>query len=70
MSLKPGELVKIRVPNGWVTPAGLEDGQICLLLEIKPIEYPTTGHKQHDYIILAGGRKTSIKRRYLDRVYG
>jgi hypothetical protein len=68
--MKPGDIVQIRTPNGWVPPQGTEDGQLCLLLEIRPIEYPAVGHKRPDYIVLTGGRQLTLKRRYLDRVYG
>lgn len=68
--MKPGDIVQIRTPNGWVLPQGIEDGQLCLLLEIRPIEYPTVGHKRPDYIVLTGGRQLTLKRRYLDRIYG
>ena len=67
--MKPGDLVQVRIPNGWV---GLEniDGQIGVLLEIRPIEYPIRGHaREHDYIVLVGGRTLTLKKRILDRVH-
>lgn len=68
--MKPGDLVQIRIPNGWV---GFEniDGQVGLLLEIRPIEYPIRGDaREHDYIVLVGGRTLTLKKRILDRVRG
>ena len=67
--MKPGDLVQIRVPNGWTPPEGVQDGQVGLLLKISPIEYPTAGHKRHDYIVLVNGSSRILKKRFLDRVY-
>ena len=67
--MKPGDLVQVRVPNGWVDYDSV-DGQVGLLLEIRPIEYPTSGNKQHDYIVLLNGTKQVFKKRLLDRVHG
>ena len=50
-------------------PEGV-DGRKGILLEIRPIEYPTTGHKQHDYIVLVNGKALALKKRLLDLVYG
>ena len=68
--MKPGDLVQVRIPNGWV---GLEniDGQIGVLLEIRPIEYPIRGNsREHDYIVLVSGRTLTLKKRILDHVRG
>ena len=67
--MKPGDLVQVRFPNDW---AGLSDvdGQVGLLLEIRPIEYPVSVREQHDYIVLVGGRTLSLKKRILERVRG
>jgi hypothetical protein len=47
------------------------DGQVGLLLEIRPIEYPVRGDsREHDYIVLMGGRTLTLKKRILDRVRG
>ena len=67
--MKPGDLVQVRVPNGWVDYDSI-DGQVGLLLEIRPIEYPVSVREQHDYIVLAGGRTLTLKKRILDRVRG
>jgi len=67
--MKPGDLVQVSVPNGWVDPAGL-DGQVGLLLEIRPVEYPVSVREQHDYIVLVGGRTLTLKKRILGRVRG
>ena len=71
--MKPGDLVQIRIPNGWSLPrdmVGIEDGQVGLLVKINPIEYPTAGHKLHNYTVLINGKTHIFKRRFLDRVYG
>lgn len=68
--MRRGDLVQIRIPNGWV---GFEniDGQVGLLLEIRPIEYPIRGDaREHDYIVLVGGRTLTLKKRILDHVRG
>ena len=67
--MKAGDLVQVRVPNGWVDYDSI-DGQVGLLLEIRPIEYPTAGHKQHDYIVLLGGRSLTLKKRLLVHARG
>jgi hypothetical protein len=67
--MKPGDLVQVRVPNGWVDYDGV-DGQVGLLLEIRPIEYPVSVREQHDYIVLVGGRTLALKKRILGRVRG
>jgi hypothetical protein len=67
--VKPGDLVQVRVPNGWVDYDSV-DGQVGLLLEIRPIEYPVSVREQHDYIVLVGGRTLSLKKRILGRVRG
>ena len=67
--MKPGDLVQVRVPNGWVDYDSI-DGQVGLLLEIRPIEYPVSVREQHDYIVLVGGRTLSLKKRILGRVRG
>ncbi len=67
--MKPGDLVQVRVPNGWVDYDSV-DGQVGLLLEIRPIEYPVSVREQHDYIVLVGGRTLSLKKRILGRVRG
>ena len=67
--MKPGDLVQVRVPNGWVDYDSV-DGQVGLLLEIRPIEYPVRGDREHDYIVLVGGRTLTLKKRILDRVRG
>jgi len=67
--VKPGDLVQVRVPNGWVDYDSV-DGQVGLLLEISPIEYPVSVREQHDYIVLVGGRTLSLKKRILGRVRG
>jgi hypothetical protein len=67
--MKPGDLVQVRVPNGWVDYDSIE-GQVGLLLEIRPIEYPVSVREQHDYIVLVGGRMLSLKKRILVRVRG
>ena len=66
--MKPGDLVQVRVPNGWVDYDSI-DGQVGLLLEIRPIEYPVSVREQHDYIVLVGGRTLTLKKRILDRVH-
>ena len=66
--MKPGDLVRVRIPNGWVGYDSI-DGQVGLLLEIRPVEYPIRGEaREHDYIILVGGRTLTLKKRLLDRV--
>jgi hypothetical protein len=67
--VKPGDLVQVRVPNGWVDYDSV-DGQVGLLLEIRPIEYPVSVREQHDYIVLVGGRTLTLKKRILGRVRG
>ena len=67
--MKPGDLVVARIPNGWVDYDSV-DGQVGLLLEIRPIEYPVSVREQHDYIVLVGGRTLSLKKRILVRVRG
>jgi hypothetical protein len=67
--MKPGDLVQVRVPNGWVDYDSI-DGQVGLLLEIRPIEYPVSVREQHDYIVLVGGRTLTLKKRILGRVRG
>jgi len=67
--VKPGDLVQVRVPNGWVDYDSI-DGQVGLLLEIRPIEYPVSVREQHDYIVLVGGRTLTLKKRILGRVRG
>jgi len=67
--MKPGDLVQVRVPNGWVDYDSV-DGQVGLLLEIRPIEYPVSVREQHDYIVLVGGRTLTLKKRILGRVRG
>ena len=68
--MKPGDLVQVRVPNGWVDYDSI-DGQVGLLLEIRPIEYPVRGNsREHDYIVLVGGRTLTLKKRILDHVRG
>ena len=67
--MKPGDLVQVRVPNGWVDYDSI-DGQVGLLLEIRPVEYPVSVREQHDYIVLVGGRTLSLKKRILGRVRG
>jgi hypothetical protein len=57
------------MPTGWTTPAGVEDGQVGLLLEIRPMPYAWPGHKQHDYIVLLNGGRHVFKKRLLDQVY-
>lgn len=68
--MKPGDLVQIRVPNGWTPPEGVQDGQVGLILKISPIEYPALGLMQHDYIVLVNGSSRILKKRFLDLVYG
>ena len=68
--MKAGDLVQVRVPNGWVDYDSI-DGQVGLLLEIRPIEYPVCGNsREHDYIVLVGGRTLKLKKRILDHVRG
>jgi hypothetical protein len=67
--MRPGDLVQVRVPNGWVDYDRV-DGQVGLLLEIRPIEYPVSVREQHDYIVLVGGRTLTLKKRILGRVRG
>ena len=67
--MKKGDLVQVRVPNGWVDYDSI-DGQVGLILEIRPIEYPVSVREQHDYIVLVGGRTLTLKKRILDRVRG
>ena len=67
--MKPGDLVVARIPSGWIDYDSV-DGQVGLLLEIRPIEYPVSVREQHDYIVLVGGRTLSLKKRILDRVRG
>jgi hypothetical protein len=67
--MKPGDLVQVSVPNGWVDYDRV-DGQVGLLLEIRPIEYPVSVREQHDYIVLVGGRTLTLKKRILGRVRG
>jgi len=67
--MKPGDLVQVSVPNGWVDYDRV-DGQVGLLLEIRPIEYPVSVREQHDYIVLMGGRTLTLKKRILGRVRG
>jgi hypothetical protein len=67
--VKPGDLVQVSVPNGWVDYDRV-DGQVGLLLEIRPIEYPVSVREQHDYIVLVGGRTLTLKKRILGRVRG
>ena len=67
--MKPGDLVQVRVPNGWVDYDSI-DGQVGFLLEIRPIEYPVSVREQHDYIVLVGGRTLTLKKRILDHVRG
>lgn len=65
ISMKPGDLVQVRLPNGWMDHERV-DGRKGILLEIRPIEYPTAGHKQHDYIVLVNGKTLTFKKRLLD----
>ena len=68
--MKPGDLVQVRVPNGWVDYDSI-DGQVGLLLEIRPIEYPIRGNsREHDNIVLVSGRTLTLKKRILDHVRG
>lgn len=67
--MKHGDLVQVSVPNGWVDYDSV-DGQVGLLLEIRPIEYPVSVREQHDYIVLVGGRTLTLKKRILGRVRG
>ena len=67
--MKPGDLVHVRIPSGWIDYDSV-DGQVGLLLEIRPIEYPVSVREQHDYIVLVGGRTLSLKKRILVRVRG
>ena len=68
--MKPGDLVVARIPSGWIDYDSV-DGQVGLLLEIRPIEYPVRGNsREHDYIVLVGGRTLTLKKRILDHVRG
>ncbi len=67
--MKPGDLVQIRIPNGWVDHDGV-DGQLCLLIEIRPVDHSPRPDLDRDYIVLLNGSHRSVEQRLLDRVCG
>ena len=67
--MKAGDIVQVRIPNGWMEPEGVRDGQMGLLVEIKPVEYPVGCERQHDYLVLLDGTIRTLKKRLLDSVH-
>jgi hypothetical protein len=68
--MKSGDLVRVKDGPLWLIDGFDYRSQVGLLLEIRPIEYPTPGHKQHDYIVLLNGKTPIFKRKFLERVRG
>jgi len=59
--MKPGDLVQVTFRRR----GSAEPYPIGILLEIRRREYPMSGEREHDYIVMVGGTVRTLTRRYL-----